>query len=251
MQYIKYFINHSNVFFYYVKELKYKFMYSLLSILMTIITCYIYINQLIYVFSSTLLHYMNSHRFIFTQLTEVFFTYFKFSIIIGILISIPFILINFWLFLLPGLYKYEKLYLNIYICIILLLFIISIIVNYYFIFPNILKFFLYYENNNLFFPIHFEAKINQFIFPILLLLFNITLCFQIPSIFILLLFFKIIEFKYLIKKRKYFYIFFIMLSALIAPPDIYSQIILTLIIIGVYEIFLFILFFFNRFFFYR
>lgn len=95
MKHFNYFLNNSNLFKYYVKELKLKTLYSLLTILITIISCYVHINQLIYIFTSYLLNNMNSHRFIFTGLTEVFFTYIKFAFIIGLFFSIPFILLNF------------------------------------------------------------------------------------------------------------------------------------------------------------
>lgn len=231
-----------------MRELKYKIFYSILTIILTSLSCYIYINQLMYVLTYYLLYNMNSQRFIFTKLTELFFTYIKFSLISGLFFSLPCILFSFWLFFIPGLYKYERQYLNWYTSIVIIIFILSCILNYYLILPNVLNFFLFFENNNNFFPVHFEARLKDYLFPILLLLFNITLCFQIPSIIILLLFFNFIDYNYLVKNRKYFYLTFIFISALIAPPDIYNQVVLTLLIIMLYELLLFCLFFVNRFF---
>ena len=125
------------------------------------------------------------------------------------------------------------------------MFIISSILNYYFILPNILKFFLFFEQNSLYFPVHFEARLGDYLIPILLLMLNITLCFQIPSILLLLIFLNILDFKLLYIKRKYFYLSFILLSALISPPDFYNQLLLTSIIIFVYEFFIFLYFFFR------
>ena len=241
-------LNNSQIWIYYIKEIRFKIFYSFLTILITSLSCYLYINQLIYFLASYLLHNMNSQRFIFTKLTELFTTYLKFSLITGSIISIPFIIFSFWLFFIPGLYKYERNYLNYFIFFVIILFSLSWAVSYHFILPNILKFFLHFENDNVYFPVHLEAKLNDYLFPIFILLMNILICFQLPSILTLLLFFNVIDFEYLIKKRKYFYISFIFLSALISPPDIYNQFILTCLIIIVYELFIFILFFFYRFF---
>jgi sec-independent protein translocase protein TatC len=249
MDILKYLQNNSKVFEYFIKEFKLKIFYSVLTIILTSISCYIYIKQLIYLITFYLLDNMYTNRFIFTQLTEVFFTYFKFSIFCGILFSLPIIFFFIWLFFIPGLYNYERKYINWYCLLIFVLLIVSILLNYYFILPNILKFFLYFEQNNMYFPIHFEAKLSNYLFSIVLLLLNITLCFQIPAILSFLLYFNIVKVENLIKKRKYIYITFILISALISPPDLYNQILLSFFIIFFYELFIFLLFFFKNFFF--
>lgn len=249
MKNLIYFLDNSSLFYKNVKELKLRFYYIIFSIFSTFITCYIYIDQIMYVLTHYLLYNMSSHRFIFTKLTEVFYTYIQFSLISSLLICFPFILINLWLFIVPGLYRHEKFYFEGFLFLIFFLFISSFLISYNYILPNILKFFLYFENNNKFIPIHFEARIQEYLIPIYVLLFNLMLCFQFPTLIILLLYFHIIDYKLLIKKRKYFYLFFLFLSALIAPPDIYSQILLTIIMLTVYEILLFVLFFFRNLFF--
>ena len=57
---------------------------------------------------------------------------------------------------------------------------LSIFLNYFYIFPKILDLFLNFEKNNFFFPLHFEAKIDDFISMAFLWFFNIIICFQIP-----------------------------------------------------------------------
>ena len=128
----------------------------------------------------------------------------------------------------------------------LFLFYLSFFLSYYYIIPNILKFFLYFENNNIYFPLHFEAKINDYLFSIYLYLFNLIICFQFPSIILFLLYFKVISYKFLVNKRKYFYLIFLFLSALITPPDFYNQFILVFFMFFIYEILLFFLFFFRN-----
>lgn len=246
---LKYFFKNSSLFFKNIKELKLRLNYTIFSLILTFITCYIYINQIIYLLTYYLLYNMNSHRFIFTKLTEVFYTYIQFASISSLLICFPFILFNLWLFFIPGLYKYEKFFFDFYFLFILFLFFSSFFISYNYIIPNILRFFLLFENNNLYFSLHFEAKIQDYLIPIYILLFNLILCFQFPSLIILLLYFELITYNLLIENRKYFFIFFLFFSALIAPPDIYSQVFLTLIMLFIYELLLFLLFFFRNLFF--
>ena len=185
---------------------------------------------------------MNSHRFIFTKLTEIFFMYIKFSLITGIIFSIPIFIIQLWLFFLPGLYKYEKKIFDLYFIISFIFFFISFFINYYYLIPNILKFFLNFEQTNSFFPLHFEAKLEDFLFFIIYIFINIIICFQLPPIIVLLILLNILSYDFFILNRKYFFIFFLFLSAIIAPPELYIQLFITLIMIGFYEIILFCIF---------
>lgn len=245
----KYYLNNSQIFYDNIKELEYRGYYIILSILNTFIVSYYYINQIIFVITKYLLCNMESQRFIFTKITEVFYTYIQFSLITSLFITIPFILLNFWFFLIPGLYQYERFYLNCFFFLIFLLFNFSFIISYNYIIPTVLKFFLYFENNNIYYPLHFEAKINDYLFPIYLFLFNLMICFQFPSLIIFFVFFDIINYEYLIIYRKYFYLLFFLLSGLIAPPDFYSQLILFIILVFFFEIFLFFIIFFKNLFF--
>ena len=47
-------------------------------------------------------------RLIFTALHETFFTYLKVALFASLFIALPFILIQIWKFIAPGLYKHEK-----------------------------------------------------------------------------------------------------------------------------------------------
>ena len=140
----KYYLVNSILFYKNIKELQYRFYYIILSIILTFICSYFYINQIIFVITKYLLYSMNSQRFIFTKITEVFYTYIQFSLITSLFICLPFILINLWLFFIPGLYKSERFYLNCFLIFIIFFFIFSFIISYYYIIPTILKFFLYF-----------------------------------------------------------------------------------------------------------
>jgi sec-independent protein translocase protein TatC len=128
----------------------------------------------------------------------------------------------------------------------LLNYILSILLTYFFIFPNLLNFFLIFEKNNIFFPLHFEAKIEEFFSVMFVLFFNITLSFQIPILLYILIYNNIIDIYFIIKNRKIFYLFFLILSAFIAPPEILTQFFIFILIIFLFEFFIFINIFYNN-----
>ena len=47
-------------------------------------------------------------KIIFTGLPEAFFTYLKVSFLSGLMLAVPVILYEFWMFVAPGLYKKER-----------------------------------------------------------------------------------------------------------------------------------------------
>ena len=50
----------------------------------------------------------SGRRLIFTALHETFFTYLKVALFASLFVALPFILIQIWIFVAPGLYKNEK-----------------------------------------------------------------------------------------------------------------------------------------------
>ena len=184
---------------------------------------------------------MSSHRFIFTQLTQILITYIKFSVILSFFINIPFIILHCFYFINSALYRHEWFYWIKIILISIILYFYSILLNYFFIFPKILDLFLNFEKNNFFFPLHFEAKIDDFISMAFLWFFNIIICFQVPILVHIFIYYNLIDIKNILRNRKYFYLFFIFLSAFLAPPELLTQLVLFLIFSFIYEVLLLIL----------
>ena len=72
-----------------------------------------------YIFADTIYNFLvqpyadavqgeSGRRLIFTALHETFFTYLKVALFASIFVSLPFILIQIWIFVAPGLYRNEK-----------------------------------------------------------------------------------------------------------------------------------------------
>ena len=179
---------------------------------------------------------MASHRFIFTKLTQILITYIKFSIFLSLFINIPFIILHLLYFFITALYKHEFIIWFFWIIFSIFIYLFSIIITYYYIFPSILNLFLNFEKYNFFFPLHFEAKIEEFISMMYFLFLNTIICFQIPIIINLLIYFKYINLNFIFKNRKIWYFILFNLSALISPPEILNQIFIYLLLIILFEI---------------
>lgn len=214
---------------YYIQELKYRLIYTALGTILFFFTTYKYKQGLIFM----ILPQGLSH-FITSELTEIFFTYIHFCILLTIGFTIFIGLIQIYLFLRPGLYKYEaKLLLKLLISFFFFYFFI-----YIFIFPALIKmlwklFSLYAQN---FTPINltFEPKLTDYLKNIQQL--NKILSLSFPCIILLNIIQKQTKKHLLVKYRGIIYIIFFLIAALITPPDILSQMLVGLPLIFFFEI---------------
>ena len=180
-------------------------------------------------------------RLIFTALQETFLTYLKVSFFTAFFVTSPFILIQVWKFIAPGLYKHEKSALMPYLIITPILFLLGGMLVYYLIMPLAIKFFLSFESSgaitNL--PIQLEAKVNEYLSLIMKLIFAFGLSFQLPVVLSLLARIGIIDSEFLKQRRKYVVVIIFTAAAILTPPDPVTQIGLAIPLLILYELSIF------------
>ena len=180
----------------------------------------------------------SGRRLIFTALHETFFTYLKVALFASIFISLPFILMQIWIFVAPGLYKNEKSVVIPYFIATPVLFLLGAALVYFFIMPLAIKFFLSFESiggqGSL--PIQLEAKVNEYLSLIIRLIFAFGISFQLPVLLTLLARVSLVSSDGLRNNRKYVIVGVFIVAAIITPPDPISQIGLGIPILLLYEI---------------
>ena len=180
-------------------------------------------------------------RLIFTALQETFLTYLKVAFFTAFFITSPFILIQIWKFIAPGLYIHEKKAIMPYLIITPILFLLGGMLVYYLIMPLAIKFFLSFEsvglNTNL--PIQLEAKVNEYLSLVMKLIFAFGLSFQLPVVLSLLARIGVVNSTYLRERRKYFVVIIFAAAAILTPPDPITQIGLAIPLLILYELSIF------------
>jgi sec-independent protein translocase protein TatC len=177
-------------------------------------------------------------RLIFTALHETFFTYIRVAIFASLFVSLPFLLIQLWIFIAPGLYKNEKNVVLPYLLATPVLFILGSALVYYLIMPLAIKFFLSFESigGNGALPIQLEAKVNEYLSLIMRLILAFGLCFQLPVALTLMARVGLVSSEGLKKNRKYVMVGVFAVAAILTPPDPISQIGLGIPILLLYEL---------------
>ena len=179
---------------------------------------------------------------IYTAPHEAFFTYIKTAFLAGIFLASPYIFYQFWLFVKPGLYSNERKYIfPISLCS-ALLFISGSIFGYFIIFPFAYQFFMGFAD------IYIEPMISMregFTFSFrLLLAFGIV--FELPLVIFFLARLGLVTSQKLRKVRKYSILVAFLLSAMLTPPDVFTQAFMAGPLIILYEVGIWIAYFFGK-----
>jgi sec-independent protein translocase protein TatC len=223
-------------------ELRKRLMYAALAILVLFFVCY-YFSENIYGFLvQPLADIMDEtgrdRRLIFTALHEAFFTYIKVSFFAAMFLAFPFVAMQVWMFVAPGLYKHEKSAFLPFLIATPILFFLGGALVYYYVLPVAWAFFLSFEsagvNGGL--PIQLEAKVNEYLSLVMRLIFAFGISFELPVVMTLLGRIGVVSSKGLAERRKYAVVLAFVAAAILTPPDPISQIGLALPIIFLYEV---------------
>jgi len=159
------------------------------------------------------------------------------SIILGVILAFPYLLWEMWRFIAPGLHKTERRKSKGFLFIASLLFFIGVLFSYYVIMPMSVSFFYGYQIS--------ENIVNNFTLDSYISLFTntmlgISLVFELPVVIYFLSKLGLVTPTFLRKYRKHALVLVLILSAIITPPDVASQIIVSIPILILYEISIYI-----------
>ncbi|MBI4744976.1 MAG: twin-arginine translocase subunit TatC [Deltaproteobacteria bacterium] len=160
---------------------------------------------------------------VFTNLTEGFFTYFKLALTSGICLAFPVILYQLWRFISPGLLEHET---------VTSFFLLGAVFCYYVVFPSTFRFLISFSSDILK-PMPSIKEYLSFSSKMLLIF---GLIFEYPPIVFFLAKVGVLKGSWLAKQRRYAIILIFVISAVITPPDVVSQILMALPMMGLYEL---------------
>lgn len=151
----------------------------------------------------------------------------------GIVLTFPYLFYQIWAFVKPGLKFNEKNLARGIVLYVSLLFFLGIIFGYYIVAPLSIQFFGSYQMSS---KIENIFTINSYMSTILSTVFYCGIFFLLPVVTYLLTKIGLFDSAFLKKYRKHAIVIILILAAIITPPDVISQVIVSIPILILYEI---------------
>ena len=159
-----------------------------------------------------------------TEVASPFMAPIKLVIYLALLLSMPWLFYQLWVFISPGLHQGEKSFTGPLMFSTIVLFFSGASFAFFIVCPVIFKFFIGMAPDS----IQVMTDINQYVCFIFKLVFAFGIAFEIPIATILLVKSGITSKASLIKARPYLLVLFLVIGMLLTPPDIFSQLFLAI-----------------------
>lgn len=182
----------------------------------------------------------------FLALEEGFFVAISISLLGGLMLSFPFISFQMWRFIAPGLYKSEKGAFLPFIVASPFMFFLGAAFAYYVITPLAFNFFLGFQQVSSLTEgtdgstqaagILFQGSAKAYLALTIKFIVAFGLCFQLPVLLTLMGKAGLVSARGLRGTRKYAVVGILIVAALATPPDVVSQVILFVVVYGLYEV---------------
>jgi sec-independent protein translocase protein TatC len=195
--------------------------------------CYAFSEQLFEVLVHPLLVLMPpDEKLVYTGLAEAFFTYLKVALLGGVLVAVPVIMYQLWMFIAPGLYAEERRWALPVVFLSSFFFLGGALFGYFFVFPIGFKYFMSFASE----AIKPLPSMKEYLSFSATFLFAFGIVFELPLFITFLAKLGIVDAAFLGKHRKYAILLIFIVAAILTPPDAVSQCMMALPLMVLYEI---------------
>ena len=247
-------------------ELRTRLIWSVAAFLIGMIACFFFAEEILAFLLGPIEETMRSlgdpnPQMQYTSPQEYFFTLIRVSVVAGLLVSFPVIAHQLWRFVAPGLYRNEKSAFLPFLLASPVMFTLGAAFAHFIVVPLAMQFFLGFADvreviagaipttvpdGTVIVPVEpaphegirivFIGKVNESLDITLKMIVAFGLCFQMPVLLTLLGKAGLVSAEGLAGVRKYAVVGILVLAAIVTPPDVVTQIILFVVVYGLYEV---------------
>jgi sec-independent protein translocase protein TatC len=151
----------------------------------------------------------------------------------GVIVGFPYILHEIWSFIQPALKPNEQKYSGGAVVVCSLLFIIGVLFSFYLIVPLTINFLGTYQVSE---TVANNVSLSSYISTVVSVSLSVGIVFELPVFVFFFTKVGLLTPEFLKKNRKYTLVILLVISAIITPPDIFSQILVVIPLWGLYEL---------------
>ena len=216
-----------------LEELRNRLIACLIAVGIGFAFSYYFSEKIFFILASPLQELLpENNSFIFTNVTEAFFTYLKLAIFSGIFLAFPVILYQTWCFIAPGLYQHERRYAVPFVILSTFFFLGGTSFGYFLVLPIAFKFFMGYNTQYL----KLLPSISQYLSFSCKFLLAFGIVFEMPVFILFLSRMGIVTSQQLKSNRRIVIVCVFIVAAFLTPPDVVSQVLMAGPLIILFEI---------------
>lgn len=219
-----------------LEELRIRLIKSISAVLVLSIAAFVFSEKIMYFLAKPV------GKIYFMAPTEAFMVQIKISLLVGIVAAAPILIYQLWMFVLPGLYDQEvKLVFPVVLASTLFFYGGGAFCLFYVI-PLALHFLMQFGGDNLE-PL---ISVSEYFVFVTRMMLAFAIVFELPVVSFFLGRVGIITHKFLARGRRYAIVIILLTSAVLTPPDVFSQVALAVPLYALYELSILIVFLTGR-----
>lgn len=208
-----------------LEELRARIFKILLAVCLGMAVSYLYIDEIVAIITSP------AGKLYYLRPAEAFFIYLKVGVVAGLVLASPLVFYQIWAFIMPALSVTQRLRLWLVVFSSVSFFLAGLLFAYSLVLPLGLKFFMGFDT----FYVQPMISMESYIDFILMLILPFGVVAEMPLVLTLAACAGLVTSQLLTKVRPYVIFGIFVLAAIITPPDVVSQLLLALPMIGLYE----------------
>ena len=234
-------------FWEHIDELRFRIISCLLVFFFTTVLSYLFVDQILHFIRQPIIEVIDSNSNIveaFKGIMDPFFLSISTSLYSGLFLSLPVIIYSLLRFIFPAIKKGRFVFLSVSVFFSISLFALGAFLSYKVLFPISLQFLITFLPENSDIPLF--IFVNEYVSLIFSVTVLVGLVFQLPIVALFLAKLRLVNYQILSTGRKYAILGAFIISAIVTPPDIISQILLSVPMLILYEISILIVKIFNN-----
>lgn len=167
------------------------------------------------------------------EMSGQFMTHMYVSFVVGLVAAAPYVIFELWRFVMPALKPKERKHSRGAVLASSTLFILGVLFAYFLIVPLTINFFGSYQVSP---DVPNQIHLSSYISTVLSVILGVGIVFELPVLIYFLTRVGLVSPPFLKKNRKYMLVIVLIISAIITPPDVFSQVLVTIPLMGLYEL---------------